>query len=193
MIVFVSIWLIPALGVLSCIYIARCACRRPRDLAADDVIPFLRPVDTSLAEWLLDPATEFALRWNLSPRLFRRAQRKRMRLYFEVLRRMANNAKLLAEYADAEANSCDPRRAGLVSAVQDRAIEVRAYVLMAAIDLLLWLPLHSRILPKRPALAGLRTEGDIDGLRTYNALKDAAAAAFVQLPPEEFDSLARNL
>ena len=186
-------WLIVLSSVVSFICIMYCAFRRPRQRDVDDVVPFLRPVDISMAEWLLDPAAEFELRWNLSPRLFRQAQRKRMRLYLEVIRRMANNAKLLAKYAEAEAHRCDPCRVGLVSAVQDKAIEMRAYVLMAGIDLLLWLPLHSKMLPNRPALARLRREGDIDGLQTYNALKAAAAAAFLRLPPDEMDSLTRNL
>jgi hypothetical protein len=190
---FVSIWLVPALGVLSCIYIAHCACRRPSELEVDDVIPFLRPVDVSLAESLLDPAAEFAFRWKLSRREFRKAQRRRMRLYLEVIRRMNHNAKLLAEYAEAEMNGCDPRRVGLVSTLQDRAIEVRLYVLMAGIELRTWLPLCCNILPKTPVLARLRKAGDIDGLQTYNALKAAAAALFVQLPADELDSLTRNL
>ena len=39
----------------------------------------------------------------------------------------------------------------------------------------------------------LRTAGEINGLKTYNALKTAATAAFMQLPPDELDSLTRNL
>jgi hypothetical protein len=44
-----------------------------------------------------------------------------------------------------------------------------------------------------PVLSQLRTTGEIDGLQSYSALKTAAAAAFVQLPPDELDSLTRNL
>ena len=193
MIFFVSIWLVPALGVLSCIYIAHCACRRHRELDPDDVIPFLRPVDVSLAESILDPAAEFALRWKLSPRDFRQAQRRRMRLYLEVMRRMSHNAKLLAEYAESETRRCDARHVSQASTLQDRAIEVRLYVLMASIELRLWLPLCSNILSKKPLLAQLRTAGDIDGLQTYDALKTAAVAAFVRLPPDELAALTRNL
>jgi hypothetical protein len=42
-------------------------------------------------------------------------------------------------------------------------------------------------------LAHLRSAGEIDGLQTYSALKTAAAAAFIQLPADEQDSLFRNL
>jgi hypothetical protein len=49
------------------------------------------------------------------------------------------------------------------------------------------------LLASGPALAHLRTAGDIDGLETYAALKTAAAAVFVQLPADALDSLTRNL
>jgi len=69
-------WLIVAWGILSCIYMLRCAWTRFPKRDADDVIPFLYPVDISLAESLLDPATDFEFRWNLRPPQFRDAQRK---------------------------------------------------------------------------------------------------------------------
>jgi hypothetical protein len=186
-------WLIVAWGALSCIYMLRCAWSRfpRRDVDVDDVIPFLYPVDLSLAESLLDPAAEFEFRWKLSPPQFREAQRKRMRLYLELTRRMAHNSRVLVEYADAEKHNPDPRRAGLASALQDKAIEVRLYALLTGIKLRLWLLVRSNVL--KPVLAHLRTAGDIDGLKTYHALKTAAAAAFVRLPPDEFDSLTRSL
>src|ERR1700678_2005920 len=186
-------WLIVAWGAIACIYMLRCAWSRFPKRDVDDVIPFLYPVDISLAESLLDPASEFEYRWNLSPRQFRAAQRKRMRLYLELTRRMAHNSRVLVEYADAEKNSPDPRRASLAVALQEKAIEVRLYALLAGIKLRLCLFLRSDILAALPALAHLRTTCDIDGLETYSALKTVATAAFVQLPPEELDSLTRNL
>jgi hypothetical protein len=188
-------WLIVVWGVLSCVYMLRCAWTRfpNRDVDADDVIPFLYPVDISLAESLLDPATDFEFRWSLRPPQFREARRKRMRLYLELTRRMAHNATVLVQYADAENNSCDPRRVGLASTLQQKAVEVRIYSLLTRIKLRLWLLLGSELLTTKPVLARLRTAGNIDGLQTYNALKTAAAAAFVQLPPDELESLTRSL
>src|ERR1022692_3334138 len=113
-------WLIVAWGALACIYMLHCAWSRFPKRDADDVIPFLYPVDISLAEALLDPAAEFESRWKLGPLQFREAQRKRMRLFLEVTRRMAHNAKVLVEYADAEKKSHDPRRVGLASALPSR-------------------------------------------------------------------------
>src|ERR1700685_4632256 len=152
-------WLIVAWGAVSCIYMLRCAWMRfpKRDVDADDVIPFLYPVDVSLAESILDPAAGFECRWNLSPRQFRAAQRKRMRLYLELTRRMAHNSRVLVEYADAEKNNPDPRRASLAVALQEKAIEVRLYALLAGIKLRLCLFLRSDILAALPALAHLRT------------------------------------
>lgn len=186
-------WLIVAWGALSCIYMLSRAWSRFPSRDVDDVIPFLYPVDLSLAESLLDPAAEFGYRWKLSPREFREAQRKRMRLYLELTHRMAHNSRVLVEYADAQKKSPDPRRVSLASNLQERAVEVRLYSLQTGIRLRLWLLLRSIILTSKPTLARLRTTGDIDGLQTYTALKTAAAAAFMQLPPEAFDSLTRNL
>ncbi len=188
-------WLIVAWGAVSCIYMLRCAWSRfpKRDVDVDDVIPFLYPVDLSLAEALLDPGTEFEFRWKLDPPQFRETQRKRMRLFLELTRRMAHNSKVLVEYANAEKNRQDPRRAALASTLQEKAIEVRLYSLVIGIKLRFWLLLRADILNAAPVLAHLRTAGEIDGLETYSALKVAAAAAFVQLPPAELDSLTRNL
>jgi hypothetical protein len=186
-------WLIVAWGALSCIYMLCCAWRRFPKRDIDDVIPFLYPVDLSLAESLLDPAAEFEFRWNLRPRQFREARRKRMRLYLELTRRMAHNATVLVAYADGEKNSQDPRRVSLASTLQDRAIEVRLYAMLTKFRLRFWLLLRSEILTSTPVLPHLRTACEIDGLQTYTAMKTAAAAAFVQLPPEELDTLTRNL
>src|SRR5260370_804138 len=109
-----------------------------RDVDVDDVVPFLYPVDISLAESLLDPAAEFEFRWKLGRLEFREAQRKRMRLYLEVTRRMAHNSKVLVQFADAEKNNQDPRRVLLASALQQNAIEVRLYSLMTRIRLRFW-------------------------------------------------------
>jgi hypothetical protein len=188
-------WLIIAWGALASIFMLHCAWSRfpRRDFDVDDVVPFLYPVDISLAESLLDPAAEFEFRWKLGPQGFREAQRKRMRLYLEVTRRMAHNSKVLVQFADAKSNSQDPRRVTLASTLRHKAVEVRLYALLTGIRLRFWLLFRSDILNSMPVLAHLRTTGDIDGLQTYHALKTAAAAAFVQLQPDELDALTRNL
>jgi hypothetical protein len=116
-----------------------------------------------------------------------------MRLYLELTRRMSHNSKVLVEYAVAAKDSPDPRRASLASTLQDKAIEVRLYSLLTGIKLRLWLLLRTDLLHMSPALAHLRTTGEIDGLQTYSALKSAAKAVFVQFPPDILDALTRNL
>jgi hypothetical protein len=186
-------WLIVAWGAIASIYMLRCAWSRFPKRDVDDVIPFLYPVDITLAESLLDPAAEFQYRWKLTPRQFRTAQRKRMRLYLELTRRMAHNSKVLVEYADAERNNPDPDRRNVASLLQERAIEVRLYALLTSIRLRVWLFFRSATMVSMPALPHLRTTCEIDGLQTYSALKSAATAAFVRLAPEEMDSLTRSL
>ena len=186
-------WLIVAWGALSCIYMLGRAWSRFPSRDVDDVIPFLYPVDLSLAESLLDPAEEFGYRWKLSPQRFREAQRKRMRLYLELTRRMAHNSRVLVEYADGQKRSPDPRRVSLASTLQERAVEVRLYSLLTGIRLRFCLLLRSNVITSKPTLPRMRSTGDIDGLQTYSALKTAAAAAFMQLPPDAFDSLTRSL
>jgi hypothetical protein len=188
-------WLIVAWGALACIYMLHCAWSRfpNRDVNADDVIPFLYPVDLSLAESLLDPAAEFQFRWKLGPSQLREARRKRMRMYLELTRRMAHNATVLVRYADAEKNSGDPRRVSLACTLQEKAVEVRLYSLLTRTKLRFWLWLRADLLNLAPALAPLRTAGDIDGLQTYGDLKIAATAAFMKLPSEELESLTRSL
>jgi hypothetical protein len=186
-------WTMVAWGVLSCIYMLRCAWARFPKRDVDDVIPFLFPVNLALAESLLDPASEFECRWRLSPRQFRQAQRKRMRMFLELTRRMAHNSRVLVDYAAGEKNNPDPRRVSVATELQDKAIEVRLYALLVKFQLRVWLLLRSEILIGTPTLAKLRTAGDIDGLQTYYALRTAATAAFVHLPAEELDSLTRSL
>jgi hypothetical protein len=184
-------WLIVAWGAVACVYMLRCAWTRFPKRDADDVIPFLYPVDISLAESLLDPAAEFEFRWRLNRPAFREAQRKRMRLYLELTRRMAHNATVLIRYADGEKKNQDPRRVSLAVALQEKAIEVRLYSLLTRVKLRVGLVMRADLLS--PVLAHLRSAGDLDGLQAYHAMKIAATAAFVELPADELDSLTRSL
>ena len=187
--------LIIAWGALSCIYMLRCAWSRFPQREIDDVVHFLYPVDLALAESLLDPATDFTLRWKAGPRAFRDAQRRRMRLYLELVHRMSHNSKVLVEFGNMVINRKDRRSAELASELQRKAIEVRLYCLLTLVRLRFWLLVRRdalRFVPA-PALAQLRIAGDLDGPKTYDALKTAAAAAFVQLQPAELEALTRNL
>jgi hypothetical protein len=192
MIFSIVTWLIllcSALELVYLLYLAWSSTRVPK-LILGDVVHFLYPVDSSLLASLVDPAADFELRWNLSPRSFREEQRRRMRLYRELLGRMAHNSAVLAEFD----NAMHGNVAGPGSKLQEAAVKVRLYCMFSRGKLRLWLWLPSAfcaVVP--PKLARLRIAADLDGLKVYEELKVAAAEAFAQLRPAELEALTHNL
>jgi hypothetical protein len=191
------IWLVLAASVLEFLYllhVAWASARVPR-LILGDVVHFLHPVDPSLLASLLDPAADFELRWNLGPRAFREEQHRRLRIYRELLLRMARNSAVLAEFDNAvRNNNNDDLTAGPGSKLQEAAIKVRLYCLIARAKLGLWLWLPNTFAALTPVtLAHLRKAASLDGPRAYEDLKAAAAEAFAQLQPAELEALTHNL
>ncbi|HEY4903288.1 MAG TPA: hypothetical protein VIH89_07450 [Candidatus Sulfotelmatobacter sp.] len=202
----IFVWLMIAWGALACIYMLRCAWTRFPRRNLNDVVHFLHPVDLSLVDSLLDPAADFALRWNSTPHAYREAQRHRMRLYLELVRRMSHNSRVLIEFGNAIMRRECPdenqphgqpgnQRAALASELQQAAISIRLYSLLVLVKLRLrlWFPLDALGVIPAPELAQLRKAGDVDGPKTYDDLKAAAAAAFVQFQPADVQTLTRNL
>jgi hypothetical protein len=189
----ISTWVIVTSGVLALLYILRCACARTPKFNLNDLVHFLYPVDLSLLDSLLDPAADFALRWSLNPRAFRREQRRRMRLYRELLRRMAHNSIILADFGNALFG--EDERPACACELEGAVIKVRLYTGFARLRLRLWLLLSLDALGvvPTPQLANLRKAADLDGRKAYDELKIAAAAAFARLQPAELDALTRNL
>jgi hypothetical protein len=185
-------WLIlscSALELVYLLYLAWSSTRAPK-LVLGDVIHFLYPVDSSLLASLVDPAADFELRWSLSPRSFREEQRRRMRIYRELLGRMAHNSGVLAEFD----NAMHGNVAGPGSKLQEAAVKVRLYCMFSRGKLRLWLWLPSAFgMVAPPKLARLRIAADLDGLKVYEELKVAAAEAFAQLRPAELEALTHNL
>jgi hypothetical protein len=192
-------WVIIIWGALACIYMLRCAWTRFPRRNLDDVVHYLHPVDLSLAESLLDPAADFALRWNTTPRAYREAQRRRMRLYLELVRRMSHNSQVLIEFGNAvmlrNCSKEDKQTAAVASELQHAAISVRLYALLVLtrLRLQLWFRLDAVGVMPAPELAQLRRAGNVDGPKTYDDLKTAATAAFMQFQPAELQTLSRNL
>jgi hypothetical protein len=186
-------WLIIVWGAAACIYMLWGAWSRFPRRDFDDVVHYLYPVDLSLAEALLDPSAEFEFSWKLSPEEFRDAQRRRMSLYVELVSRMAHNSKVLVEFSHSEIMRNDPRSADRARALQQRAIEVRLYAMLTLLKLHFWMWVCSRAMGKPPTLPQLRKTAQVDGLRTYDALKNAAAAAFIHLQPCDLATLTKNL
>jgi hypothetical protein len=192
----VFIWLILAASALELIYLLYLAWASDRvpKLVLGDVVHFLYPVDPSLLEGLLDPAADLELRWNLSPGRFREEQRRRMRLYRELLLRMAHNSAVLAEF-DTAVSGNNNLIAGPGSKLQEAAIKVRVYCTFARgrLGMWLWLPPAAFSVIPIPRLARLRKAAAVDGPKAYEELKTAATEAFAKLQPTELDALARNL
>jgi len=190
-------WLILACSLLQLIYLLYLAWSSTRvpKLVLGDVVHFLYPVDSSLLAGLLDPAADLELRWNLSPRRYREEQRRRMRLYRQLLLRMAHNSSVLTEFDNAVRGQHN-LVAGPGSKLQEAALNVRIYCTFARIRLRMWLSLPLcafTVAPHAPELARLRRAAAVDGPRAYEALKTAATEAFARLQPTELDALARNL
>jgi hypothetical protein len=188
-------WLILAASVgelVYLLYLAWASTRVPK-LVLGDVIHFLYPVDPSLLASLLDPAADFELRWNLSPRRFREEQHRRLRIYRELLLRMSHNSAVLAEF-DHAVRGQNNFNAGPGSKLQEAAIKVRIYCTFTRgrLRLWLWLPDALGVVPP-PKLARLRTAASLDGPQAYEELKTAAAEAFAQLQPAELEALTHNL
>jgi len=192
----IFIWLIFAasLGELVyLLYLAWASAHVPK-LVLNDVVHFLYPVDLELLASLLDPACDFELRWRLSPRQYREQQRRRLRIYRELLLRMSHNSAVLAEFDNA-VRGYSTLIAGPGSRLQESAVKVRIYCACSRIRLRLWLLLPAYMLGVLPELrlARLRTAASLDGLEAYGELKTAAAEAFTQLNPTEINALTHNL
>jgi hypothetical protein len=195
MLSLIFVWLLIAANAVGYTYLLYRAWTRVPRRDIFDVVPFLHPVDSSMVESLLDPAADYSLRWGLSRRAFREAQLRRMRVYRELVRRMSDNSAILAEFGRARFASSESLAPGLASRLEDAHVAVQVYSTFASVRLCIWLslPLDRFGIVPTPDLARLRRAGDLDGLKAYEELKAAAAEAFVQLKPDELETLTRNL
>jgi hypothetical protein len=193
MLVVAITWAIILWGAASCTYMLWHGWRRFPRRDFDDVVHFLYPVDLQLAESLLDPAAEFEFSWKLTPQEFRQAQCRRMSVYLELVRRMAHNSRVLVEFSGEEVARNDPRNTAQARLLQQKAIEVRIYALLTLLKVRLWMWIFPAALGSVPAIPQLRRTGDVDGIRTYCALKGAATATFSHLEAAQLDVLTRSL
>jgi hypothetical protein len=161
----------------------------------DDVIGYLRPIDLDAAKQLTDPMAESSLRSGLSPREFRALQHKRIYLYCEVLKRMSHNAGILVDWANREAENENKQIVALARRVQEDAIQVRAYALAASFKLRFWLAirLHSWQMLPAPNLVDTTESAGISGLESYDRLKTAASALYLELRSSHFEELLQAL
>ena len=188
------IWsLIIAAGSISCVAMAARIWFHFPDRTRDDVVDFLVHIDLEKAETLLDPVAEDSLQRTLRSSEFRMLQSKRVYLLIEFLQRMAHNAAILVQWGNLEAQKSHPRTAQLAHELQQEAVKVRAYSLIALVKLRFWLLISLgswSVLPV-PRLSDLREIYGIEGLRAYERLKTAAGSLFVG--HEKLEELLQNL
>jgi hypothetical protein len=171
-------WIIIAWATGAMFYMVALALRKSPLRIIDDVPLFLRPVDLEQAETLLDPARAYELRWKLDAKSFSEVQRRQARLFLELVTRMAHNARVLVEMGNREAERHTGSAAEAIRTLQQEAVRVRLYALftMAKLRVLLLI---------RPAqalsLAKFRKSGDVDGIASYRALREASMDVFLLL------------
>jgi len=165
--------------------VARTTVFRPRPHKIDHVILFVRKLDVSDFELLLDAGQEWTLRQSLSNETFRTTQEDRIRLIREYLRRVAHNVEAIhlwiaGEYElikDKDRNSYSERDALVLEALQ-LAIDLRVYSLVACVKVWFWTVLRMYRWPALllPRVTNLRVQRGVNVLAKYRRLTEIAAA-----------------
>ena len=155
--------------------------KRPHDI--DHVILFVRKLDLSDLEMLLDAGKEWALRQSLSPEAFRMAQEDRIRLVREYLSRVTHNVEVIQRWVggkyelikDKDRDAYIQADFLVVEALQV-AIDLRIYALAAHIKLWFWRTLRMYRWPRLllPCLTDLRVQGGVNVLAKYRRLTEVA-------------------
>ena len=154
-------FLLPFLCVLAFLaVVAHTTVFRARPHRIDHVILFVRKLDVSDLELLLDAGEEWALRQSLTREAFRSAQEDRIRLVREYLHRVAHNVQVIQlwvarEYElikDKDRDAYTEKDSLVLEALQV-AIDLRLYSLAACIKVWLWMVLRmyrwpSMLLPR---------------------------------------------
>jgi hypothetical protein len=145
------------------------------ECTVDDVAQFLRPVDLEQAEMLLDPGIYHSLRWNSDPDTLLEIQRKRARIYLELLHRMAHNARVLVELGRRQMEEAQSEKEEAISRLQTEAVNVRVYCFVIILKLRILLAIRPM---QAPSLIKCRRVVDLDGIASYKALRQASTALF---------------
>jgi hypothetical protein len=148
------------------------------------VIHFVRNLNVVELAELLDPHEEWALRTLNSPDEFRKLQRERIRLAFEYLRRLGHNAEVIQSWAmdlrkglHGKAPEDFTIQDRLVCELVELSTDLRIYNLVATVKVALWVVLRMHLWPMGhvPRISDLRTIGDLDVVKRYRSLVEAAA------------------
>lgn len=123
----------------SLFYVARGASSAKGTLEEVGVVT--RPVDLAAFRNLVDPAEDEFLRAHLSPGVFRRVQRERLRAAIVYVERSAANAAVLLRIGEALARE-DAESAATGREIANAALRLRVYALMvlAILHARVWFP-----------------------------------------------------
>ena len=176
-------WAVLAGSLLAIFYMFVTALVHFPGRTVDDVAEFLRPVDLERVQLLLDPAMDFELTWKLDPETLREVRRKRIQVYLELLGRMAHNARVLVEFGNREASRLEvcgteeqaTPEAKAIAALQVAAVNVRIYSVFAIVLLRVLLAIRPI---QAPSLVGFRSLAELDGIESYEALREATTVVF---------------
>jgi hypothetical protein len=175
MIISIVTFSLVACSILSILYMVYLALVDFPERTVVDVVEFLRPVDLAQAEVFLDPSEDYELKWKLDAKTLREVQRKRARIYLEMVRRMSHNARVLVEFGNWEATRRTGRVAEVIGVLQKEAIRVRMYSFLTIVELNVLLAMRPL---QTPSLMNFRVVFDIDGISSYKGLREASTAVF---------------
>ncbi|MGE5205871.1 MAG: hypothetical protein ACM3PW_09660 [Chlamydiota bacterium] len=196
-------FLIPFLCALALlVVIARTIVYRkpPHDL--DQVILFVRKLDVSDLETLLDAGEEWTLQQALTPPAFRDAQEARMQLVREYLRRVAHNVDVIQHWVAGEYELIKEKERDsytekdrLVAEALQVAVELRMYWLAAAFKLWVWTVFRVYRWPRLllPPLANLKVQCGVNVLAQYRRLTEVAGMLSLRHGSEYRDRLFQAL
>jgi hypothetical protein len=191
MIFEVITWATVAAGVFSTLVTFFWMLHRPSEPTLEDLPEFLQRLDLDKLRNLLSAASECDLRESLTKAEFKKVQRQRFWMYIQCLRKMANNARVLIDFANAQIEHGDmgDKRAILELILQE-AVAVKAYAVLMKVKvyilLFLRIEAYSWLFQQRQ-LSGL------DGIERYERMKTVATQFFLSEAQYNLEQLIESL
>jgi len=170
--------------------------------SARDLPIFLRRVDLSLLETLLDPMEEARLREEMSAGAFRKAQRQRIRGACEQIRRVSHNAGILLKWATLEFKKIEQKRRGafeehdrLIVSVIEAATHAKRSAAWALVKIGLWRAAMMPIWPflPSPSLSDFREVNGRDLLEDCESLNSLAGQLLLDAGGDHYDQARASL
>jgi hypothetical protein len=179
------------------VVVARATLYRPH-YSLKEVIRSVRKLEVADLSSLFDPAEEWGLRTLCSKKEFQAAQRERLHLALEYLRRVGHNAEIIQTWAGAlyENIRCKPRenftpRDYLIWEVLEVATEVRICQAAAMLKISLWVLFRAQLWPMWvvPRLPTLRMLGEADLVKKYQILVEGSTSLSRTYGQEYYEQL----